>query len=387
MAIVWRGMDAEETAHLTYAMAHSGEVLDWSDIDGPKVDKHSSGGVGDKTSLILVPLVAACGVKVPKMSGRGLGHSGGTLDKLESIPGYRVDLTIDEYRSALKNVGAAIAGQTKSVAPADKKLYALRDVTATVESVPLLTSSILCKKLAEGLDALVLDVKCGRGAFMKDRVGATALARSLADVARRNKLPTTVFLTSMESPLGRCVGNSLEVRECIETLQGRGPKDLEMLSLALAARMVKLAGLPEERVQQVFASGEGLEVFRKMIRQQGGDERVVDDVSLLPIAPHTVTFNADESGFITHLDAMQLGEASMRLGGGRNRVEDAVDHAVGLVMLKRVGDEVREGEPIIEVHYRDEAKMHSAWERLRDACTIGEERPAEEPLILDTFEA
>ena len=290
MAIFLRGMNEEETAYLTRAMVFSGEKLDLSDIPGPKVDKHSTGGVGDKTSLIMAPFAAACGVIVPMMSGRGLGHTGGTLDKLEAIPGFRVQLGLEEFRSALAEVGCCMIGQTKEIAPADKLLYALRDVTATVESIPLITASIMSKKIAEGIDALVLDVKCGQGAFMKNRADAEALARSLVQTGQGNGVRTQAILTDMEAPLGRAVGNALEVRECLDTLRGTGPEDLTELSILLAARMVFLGGLAtlteaEDRVRQALASGRGLDKFRRIIERQGGDARVVDDPDRMPIAP------------------------------------------------------------------------------------------------------
>src|SRR5438132_110284 len=283
MAICLRGMTPAETACLTRAMVHSGEKVDLSDLPGPKVDKHSTGGVGDKTSLILAPLAAACGVIVPMMSGRGLGHTGGTLDKLEAIPGFRVGLSLPEFRTALRKVGCALIGQTAEIAPADKVLYALRDVTATVESIALISASIMSKKIAEGIEALVMDVKCGRGAFMKNRPDAQRLAESLVAIGRANGVRTQALLTAMDVPLGRAVGNSLEVIECLETLKGQGPADLEALGVALAGRMLLLAGaaaeLPqaEAKVREALASGRGLEKFREVIARQGGDPRVVDD--------------------------------------------------------------------------------------------------------------
>src|SRR5947199_6489376 len=281
MAIVLRGMNDDESSWLTGAMVHSGVRLDLADIPGAKVDKHSTGGVGDKTSLILAPLVAACGVVVPMMSGRGLGHTGGTLDKVESIPGFRVGLGLDEFRATLRNVGCSLIGQTAEIAPADKVLYALRDVTATVESIPLISASIMSKKIAEGIDALVMDVKCGRGAFMKTRDDARRLAESLVANGRANGLRTEALLTAMDAPLGRAVGNALEVQECIDTLKGRGPADLEALSVELAARMVRLGGKAadaagaEAKVREALTSGRALDVFRRMVERQGGDPRVV----------------------------------------------------------------------------------------------------------------
>ncbi|HEX4591574.1 MAG TPA: thymidine phosphorylase [Gemmataceae bacterium] len=389
MAIWLRGMSDEETAWLTGAMANSGAILDLSDIPGPKVDKHSTGGVGDKTSLILAPLAAACGVVVPMMSGRGLGHTGGTLDKLEAIPGFRVNLTVAEFPNVLRAVGAAMIGQTAEVAPADRKLYALRDVTGTVESIPLITASILSKKIAEGIDGLVMDVKCGRGAFMKTKEDARKLALSLVANGRANGLRTEALITAMDAPLGLAVGNALEVRECIDTLRGQGPADLENLSVELAARMVRLGGLaPDDqaataKVRDALSSGRGLEVLRRLIEQQGGDPRVVDDPDRLPSAPHRETISAERDGFLTTLDAEAIGHATMVLGAGRERVEHAVDPAVGAVVMGRVGARVRAGEPLVELHYRDAEKLSAARSLVRAGFEIGDEEPTVQSLILE----
>lgn len=391
MAVFLRGMTDDETAHLTRAMADSGKRLHFSDIDGPKVDKHSTGGVGDKTSLILGPLAAACGVIVPMISGRGLGHSGGTLDKLESIPGFRVGLSENEFRAALRSVKLGMIGQTQDIAPADKVLYALRDVTSTVESIPLITASILSKKLAEGISGLVMDVKCGRGAFMKTREKATKLAESLVRVGTANGLKMTSLLTTMDAPLGRCVGNSLEVLESIEVLKGAGDqsKDLTNLSVLLAARMVRLAGLAkddreaEARVWKALSSGAGLEVFRKCIERQGGDPRVIDDYSRLPQAARFAQVKANRSGFIEHLDAERVGIAAMRLGGGRKRAEDTIDRAVGIILSTKPGERIHPGETIFEVRFNDETALGEALELLHQAYTISEEPPTEQPLILE----
>jgi pyrimidine-nucleoside phosphorylase len=379
MAIWLRGMSDEETAWLTGAMAHSGTVLDLSDIPGPKVDKHSTGGVGDKTSLILAPLAAACGVIVPMMSGRGLGHTGGTLDKLESIPGFRVNLTIPEFRAGLRKVGVAMIGQTADVAPADKKLYALRDVTGTVESIPLITSSILSKKIAEGIDGLVMDVKCGRGAFMKTREDAHRLAVSLVNNGVANGVRTQALITAMDAPLGRAVGNALEVRECIDTLRGQGPPDLEALCVQLAVWMVRLGGLAEDHaaatalVRNAWTSGRALEVFGRLVEQQGGDPRVVDDPSRLPAAPHQLMVTAEQDGFLAALDAEAVGRATMVLGAGRDRIDQSVDAAVGAVVRVKVGDRVRVGDPLVELHYRDAGKLTMAEALIRDGVVIGDE--------------
>jgi len=391
MAIVLRGMNAEETAELTRAMVESGRKLDWSDLPGPKVDKHSTGGVGDKTSLILAPLAAACGCVVPMMSGRGLGHTGGTLDKLESIPGFRVDLSVDEMRDVLKAVGFAMVGQTRDVAPADKILYALRDVTATVESIPLITASIMSKKIAEGIDALVMDVKYGKGAFMKTHADARALAESLVATGRNNGVRTHAFLTAMDAPLGRAVGNALEVQECIDTLKGQGPRELEMLSIALAARMVMLGDLAkshdeaETMVRHALSSGQGLEKLRQNIAAQGGDPRVIDEPLRLPTAPHQLPLLAKKSGHVVELHAEFVGLATMLLGAGRNRVEDAVDHAVGVVINVGLGESVRAGEPLARVHYRSDARLSDAMVLLHNAWKIEETAPTVGPLILDSI--
>ncbi|MDO8836417.1 MAG: thymidine phosphorylase, partial [Vicinamibacterales bacterium] len=320
MAIVLRGMSDEETAWLTEAMARSGSRFDLSALRGAKVDKHSTGGVGDKTSLILAPLAAACGVIVPMMSGRGLGHTGGTLDKLEAIPGFRVDLSASDIVKALADVGCVIVGQTRDVAPADRRLYRLRDVTATVESIPLITASIMSKKLAEGTDALILDVKVGRGAFMKSEDEARQLARAMVQAGHLAGVRTEALLTRMDAPLGRAVGNALEVIEAIETLRGQGPRDLTLLSVLLAARMVHAAGLAadhadaERQVRTALESGAGLERFRRMVARQGGDPGVVDEPARLPLAQGRELIRAPRAGYVTGLDAMAVGRAAAALG-------------------------------------------------------------------------
>ena len=389
MAIYLNGMTPTETAHLTRAMADSGKRLDLSDLPGSKVDKHSTGGVGDKTSLILGPLAAACGVLVPMMSGRGLGHSGGTLDKLESIPGFNVNLTEEQLRHALKTVGLGMIGQTGDIAPADKMLYALRDVTATVESIPLITASILGKKLAEGIGGLVMDVKCGRGAFMKTREQARALAESLVKVGTANGLKMFAFITAMDAPLGRHVGNALEVIESIETLKGNGPRDLTELSLLLAARMVLLAGIAKDDaeadrlVRAALTSGAGLELFRKCIEEQGGDPKVIDDYSRLPQTNAAVQVMTDRTGYVTAIDAEKVGVAVRMLGGGRDRAEDRVDAAVGVIVRAKPGERVSLQQPVFEVHYRDGARLAAATPLLAGAFAIGDAPPAAEPLVLE----
>lgn len=390
MAIVLRGMTPQETSWLTAAMVRSGLKLDLSEFPGIKVDKHSTGGVGDKTSLILAPLVAACGVVVPMMSGRGLGHTGGTLDKLESIPGFKVGLTLPEFKQALRQVGCALIGQTAEIAPADKILYALRDVTATVESIPLITGSIMSKKIAEGISGLVMDVKCGRGAFMKTLPDARALAESLVANGNSNGVRTQALITRMDIPLGKAVGNSLEVIECLETLKGRGPADLLELSVELAARMLILADAAKNldeartRIRDALSSGRGLEKFRQIIAQQGGDARVVDDYARLPGAPGRLVVRAPRGGTILELDAELVGRATCVLGAGRERVEDSVDPGVGATVHARRGQQVKKGDAIVELHYRDDAKLKTAVELVEKACVIGDGKAAEEALVLAT---
>jgi pyrimidine-nucleoside phosphorylase len=391
MAILWRGMNAEETAKLTGAMTHSGTVLDLSDVPGPKADKHSTGGVGDSTSLVLVPLAAACGVVVPMMSGRGLGHTGGTLDKLETIPGFRVALCLEDLKRALRKVGAAMIGQTATIAPADKKLYALRDVTATVESIPLISASILSKKLAEGIRALVLDVKFGGGAFMKKIEDSRMLAQTMVNIGKSHGVKTEAVLTDMNDPLGYAVGNSLEVIECMETLKGRGPKDLESLSVELAARMVRLAGLTasqeeaKTKVETALQSGQGLERFRQIVEQQGGDPRVVDDYRLMPRAMKERHLSAERPGFVTGLDAEPIGRAAMLLGAGRKRAEDAVDFGVGALLRIEVGRPVKTGDTLVELHGRDDGTLAAAAELIRPAIHIGDVPPPAAALIRETI--
>jgi pyrimidine-nucleoside phosphorylase len=388
MAIVWRGMTPQETAWLTDAMVHSGSRVNLAAIPGVKVDKHSTGGVGDKTSLILAPLVAACGAPVPMMSGRGLGHTGGTLDKLEAIPGFRVDLSLEEMAAALARVGCVMIGQTREIAPADKTLYALRDVTGTVESIPLISASIMSKKIAEGIDALVLDVKTGSGAFMKTEADSRRLAESLVSIGRASGVKTEAVITAMETPLGRAVGNALEVIECLEVLNGRGPADLIEVSVALAARMLVLAGVAadrvdgERRIRAAIASGAGLDRFRRIVEAQGGDPHVVDDYARLPAAPARHVMPADRTGIVTRIDAELIGRASVALGAGRNRIEDRIDPAVGILVAAKPGDAVHLGDPVLEIHYRDRTHLDGALALAGRAIAIGDARTAAMPLIL-----
>ena len=388
MAIVLRGMTAQETAWLTEAMVDSGVRVDLSEISGVKVDKHSTGGVGDKTSLILAPLAAACGLKVPMMSGRGLGHTGGTLDKLEAIPGFRVHLSLEELKSALARVGCAMLGQTSQIAPADKKLYALRDASGTVESIPLISASIMSKKIAEGISALVLDVKTGSGAFMKTEADSRRLAESLVSIGSASGVKTEAVITSMEAPLGRAVGNALEVAECLDVLKGGGAPDLVGVSVELTARMLVLAGAAssrgdaERRVRATIASGEGLERFRQIIENQGGDPRVVDDYGRLPSAPSRHLVTAPRAGVLTGLDAALVGRASVALGAGRDRVDQDVDPAVGIMVMAAPGDRVGKGDPVLELHYRDPSRFGAALPLAVGAITIGDAAPVPRPLIL-----
>jgi len=388
MAILLRGMTREETAWLTDAMVHSGIRVDLAGIPGVKVDKHSTGGVGDKTSLVLAPLAAACGVPVPMMSGRGLGHTGGTLDKLEAIPGFRVDLSLDEMKAALARVGCAMIGQTAQIAPADKKLYALRDVTGTVESIPLISASIMSKKIAEGIDALVLDVKTGSGAFMKTEADSRALAESLVSIGNASGVRTEAIITAMDAPLGRAVGNALEVIECIEVLKGVESADLVDVSVELAARMLVLGKVADDRenaerqVRGAIASGAGLDRFRRIIEAQGGDPKVVDDYTRLPQAPHHHIVSAPRRGYIAGIDAELIGRASVALGAGRDRVEDPVDPAVGILLAAKPGDAVRAGDPVLEMHYRDRGRLDRALQLAGSAITIDEQAPPRRPLIV-----
>jgi pyrimidine-nucleoside phosphorylase len=388
MAILLRGMTPDETAWLTDAMVHSGVRVDLAEIPGVKVDKHSTGGVGDKTSLVLAPLAAACGVPVPMMSGRGLGHTGGTLDKLESIPGFRVNLSLEEMKTALARVGCAMIGQTAQIAPADKKLYALRDVTGTVESIPLISASIMSKKIAEGIDALVLDVKTGSGAFMKTEADSRRLAESLVSIGNASGVKTEAIITAMESPLGRAVGNALEVVECIEVLKGGGPSDLVDVSIELTARMLVLGKVAgdrndaEQKARGAIRSGAGLERFRQIIELQGGDPKVVDDYARLPHVGDRHRVAADRDGFVSRLDAELIGRASVALGAGRDRVEDPVDPAVGIMVLAKPGEGVRAGDPILELHYRDRGRLETATRLTSQAIAVSDQRPPAAPLIV-----
>ncbi len=387
MAVFFRGMTSAETVALTEAMMRTGEVLAFPELPGPKVDKHSTGGVGDKTSLILAPLAAACGVYVPMISGRGLGHTGGTLDKLESIPGFNVRLSLAEFRAVLAKCKLGLIGQTPEIAPADRKLYALRDVTATVESLPLIAASIMSKKMAEGIDALVLDVKTGDGAFMREFDDSKRLAEAMVAIGRGMGKKITALITDMDQPLGRTAGNALEIVECVETLKGRGPKDLESLSLELAARMLFLAGsvptveAARVKARDALASGAGLRKFQEVIELQGGDPRVCDDTSLLPRANETVDVRAPHDGRVARIACRAVGHAAMLLGAGRETVDSRIDPAVGIVLHKKVGELVIENEPLLTLHVNDRQRLDQALEILKTAVRVAPEAPAAAPLI------
>ncbi len=388
MAVFFRGMSPRETATLTRVMVETGDTLDFPGVEGIKVDKHSTGGVGDLISLPLAPLVAACGVPVPMISGRGLGHTGGTLDKLESIPGLRTDLDPDRFHRVLAEVGFAMGGQTARLAPADRRMYALRDVTATVESVPLIVSSILSKKVAEGIDALVLDVKCGRGAFMKNEKDALDLAQELTRVGTLMGKKVAAFVTDMDVPLGRAVGNAVEVRSALDCLDGKGPEDVMELVRTLGSAMLLLGGAAgtwaeaEEKLEAAVAGGSGRDRFRAMVEAQGGDPSAVDDPERLPQAPAEAPVPAPESGYVLDLDPFRLGEAVVELGGGRRRAEDAVDPSVGVLLDRRPGEAVKAGEPLARVLARsgDEAER-VARELVARAYRVGPAPPAPRVLV------
>ncbi|NLI12374.1 pyrimidine-nucleoside phosphorylase [Pelotomaculum propionicicum] len=390
MAIFFRGLNERETAELTMAICDSGDRADLSGIPGIKVDKHSTGGVGDKTTLVLVPLVAAAGVPVAKMSGRGLGHTGGTVDKLESIPGFNVTLQPAQFIEQVRGVGAAVVAQTGNLAPADKKLYALRDVTATVESVPLIASSVMSKKIAAGADAIVLDVKVGSGAFMKDTAGAFKLARTMVEIGSQVGRRTVALITDMDQPLGRAVGNALEVKEAIDTLKGAGPPDLLELCLVLGSTMLLLAGksasLEEGRSQlkNLLASGKALEKFEELISAQGGDPLVTSEFSRLPAAKSVQEIPAPLSGYVQSINAAEVGHSAMLLGAGREKKEAQIDLSVGLVLNKKVGDSVQAGESLATIHANNLGQLDVARETILQAYTIGQKKPEPRPLLIGT---
>lgn len=387
MAIYLRGMTTEETLSLTDAMLHSGEIVDFSDLKRPRVDKHSTGGVGDKTSLVIAPVVAAAGLLVPMISGRALAHSGGTLDKLESIPGFRTDLSLIEFRSTLEEVGAALIGQTAEIAPADKMLYALRDVTATVACRPLMAASIMSKKIAEGASGLVLDVKTGSGAFLKNEEDARELAQIMMSIASGMDRECIVLITDMNQPLGRAVGNSIELIEAFETLKGRGPDDFNILCRELSAEMFVVGGAStdvesgREFYDELIRSGAGVQKMRAIIGAQGGESRVIDDYDLLPRAAEHQDVLASQSGYVQAIDTEEIGHASMLLGAGRARLETAIDLGVGLTVHAKIGDKVEKDSPLVTIDFNDSAPAEEAAEDIRAAYTIGPERVAPPQLI------
>lgn len=388
MAVVLRGMTRAETAALTDAMLRSGEVLDLSSLPASKVDKHSTGGVGDKTSLVLAPLAAAAGVAVPMISGRGLGHTGGTLDKLEAIPGFNVNLSVAEFRRTLEACGCAMIGQTAEIAPADRKLYALRDVTGTVESPYLICASIMSKKLAEGIDALVLDVKTGSGAFMKSKKDAAFLAELMVETGERMGKKVVALITDMDQPLGNMIGNALEVVEVVQVLRGEGPEDLRQLCIELAGWMLYLGKVSDsvaagkKQSEKLIASGAALAKFRQMVELQGGDPRTIDEPKRLPQAQSTMAISSAKGGYLVSLQCEQIGTACVILGGGRERKEESVDPTVGIVLHKKVGDAVSKGEPLATIHYNAEARADRARQMLEGSYQIADSPPHEKrPLI------
>ncbi len=389
MACYFRGLTEDETEALTFAMLNSGKVLKLASVRAPKVDKHSTGGVGDKISLCVAPLVAACGVAVPMISGRGLGHTGGTLDKLEAIPGYKVGLDARRFERVVRRVGCSLIGQTKELAPADRRIYALRDVTGTVECIPLIVASILSKKLAAGLDALVLDVKVGRGAFMKDIASARELARALVRVGSRAGKRVVALLTDMNAPIGRTIGNALETREAIDVLKGEGPADTRELTLALGAEMLVVAGrarsqrAARELLLRALDGGQALERFRAMVEAHGGNPRVIDDPRRLPRARATVTVTAARAGYVCAIDALELGLCSVALGAGRTRTDQAVDHAAGIVLEAPVGTRVERGQPLCVLHAARTNTAEMLLDRVSSAFVLGPRSPKVGRMVLE----
>lgn len=387
MAVYFQGMDEEETLALTMAMAHSGDMLDLSAIEGVKVDKHSTGGVGDKTSLALAPMVAACGVRIAKMSGRGLGHTGGTIDKLESFAGFSTDISREHFIRQVNEIGISIMGQTADLAPADKKLYALRDVTATVDNMSLIASSIMSKKLAAGADAIVLDVKTGSGAFMKTLEDSLALAREMVRIGNGAGRRTMAVVSDMDQPLGRAVGNALEVKEAIDTLRGQGPEDFMELCMTLGSRMLIVGGRAgDEReardmLERAVASGAALDKLAALVKAQGGDPAAVYDTDLLPAAAHVEPIRACTDGYIRHIQCDEIGVCSLLLGGGRETKDSRIDLSVGLVLTAKVGDYVKAGEPLAYIHYNDPVRAEAAIERFHRAYTL-EREPVRAPRLI-----
>ena len=387
MAVYLKGMTDEETAQMTLAMAHSGDMVDLSAIEGIKADKHSTGGVGDKTTMVIAPIVASCGIKIAKMSGRGLGHTGGTVDKMESVPGCRTSLPQKEFFDQVNRVGISVIGQSGNLAPADKKMYALRDVTATVGCVPLIASSIMSKKLAAGSDCILLDVKTGNGAFMKTIEGSIQLAKTMVAIGEHNKRKVAALITDMDTPLGYAVGNSLEVAESMEVLKGRGPEDLKLVCRELAANMLYLAGKGsieecKAMVEQAITSGKAFEVCKQMFAAQGGDTSVLDDAAKFKQAAYQKQVLAPECGYVAFTDTEKIGISSVLLGAGRQTKEDIIDFAAGLILHKKAGDKVEKGEPLATLYTEDEAKFDAAEKMFLEAYHFYQEQPKKIPLIL-----
>lgn len=389
MAICFQGMTPEETAMLTMAMAHSGDMIDLSGIEGIKVDKHSTGGVGDKTTIVLAPLVAAAGVKVAKMSGRGLGHTGGTVDKLESFDGFKIEISEEQFIDNVNTHGIAVVGQSGDLAPADKKLYALRDVTATVDHIALIASSIMSKKIASGAEAIVLDVKCGSGAFMKNLDDARALGRAMVDIGKHVGRNTVAVVSDMSQPLGFAVGNALEIIEAIETLKGNGPEDLTALTIALGSRMLVLAKVcdtieaAEMQIKEMFANGKAVEKLKEWIGLQGGNVAAIDDYSLLPGAAHIRPIYLNEVGYVKEIDAEEVGKSALLLGAGRETKESSIDLGVGLIIHKKIGDKVSKEEPVATIYYNDDCRLEEAVRTLVGAYKVTEEVVPKNTLIYD----
>lgn len=391
MAIFFKGMNFQETADLTFAVRDSGQRLDFSAIKGIRVDKHSTGGVGDKTSLVVAPLVASLGVKVAKMSGRGLGHTGGTIDKLEAIPGFRTDLSEEEFLNNVNQIGVCIVGQNKDLAPADKKLYALRDVTATVDSLPLVVSSIMGKKLAADDDCIVLDVKTGSGAFAKSLEDSRTLAKVMVDIGKQADKKMLALITDMDRPLGNAIGNTLEVKEAIDTLNGHGPEDFTEICVILATNMLYLAGKGsmkecEKMVKAAIADKRALDTFKKMVVAQGGDVSFIDNPDKFATAPHKRSVKAQKSGYIHHVDTEGYGISSLLLGAGRNTKEENIDFAAGIVLKKKTGDYVKEGEELCMMYTSDEKRFDGAVNKFYESTVILSDEPKKRPLVLDRVE-
>ncbi|MBM7623587.1 pyrimidine-nucleoside phosphorylase [Sporohalobacter salinus] len=392
MAVFFQGMNRRETADLTMAMADSGERIDLSPINGVKVDKHSTGGVGDTTTLVLAPLVAAAGVSVAKMSGRGLGHTGGTIDKLEAIPGFDTSLSLEKFINNVNRLQVAVAGQTKNLAPADKKLYSLRDVTATVDSIPLIASSIMSKKIAAGSENIVLDVKVGSGAFMKTYEEAKKLAESMVEIGKEVDCQTVAVISNMDQPLGQAVGNALEVREAVKTLRGEGPEDLIELCFTLGTQMLKLAGIVQteaegrKRLEEVLNSRAALEKFKELISAQGGNPKVIDDLSLLPTAKKKIEIKAQKKGYIERIDAEEVGLAAMMLGAGRETKEDDIDLAVGVTVKSKVGDKVNPEDTLATLYINDDNNLKDIKNRIQQAYTIIDKESENNKLIYEIIE-